>query len=251
MKLYHFTYKTTNIVNNKIYFGIHSTNNLEDGYIGSGRVFRLAIAKYGKASFVREILEFFDTREEASLAESVLITEEHINSPDCYNVSFGGENSLFRHSEATKAKISEKTKGSLNPRFGHRWSSEDKEKLAGFKGKKHSEVTKAKISKLHKGSKKSEETKAKISASNKGVSRGLGKKHSEETKSKMSKSKTGKANYRFDDRPVEATCIETGKKIKFSSKSEAGKYFRVKSSNISKACDGVYSKSVNHTWRYI
>ena len=33
---YHFVYQTTNTINNKIYIGIHSTNDINDGYQGSG-----------------------------------------------------------------------------------------------------------------------------------------------------------------------------------------------------------------------
>ena len=30
---YHFLYKTTNLINNKYYYGMHSTNNLNDGWV--------------------------------------------------------------------------------------------------------------------------------------------------------------------------------------------------------------------------
>lgn len=53
-------------------------------------------------------------------------------------------------------------------------------------GYKHTEETKAKLSESHNGKTVSEETKAKISESNKGISRNLGKTLSEETKALIS-----------------------------------------------------------------
>lgn len=52
-----FVYITTNIINGKQYIGSHATNNINDGYIGSGRIFLKAVNKYGKQNFQREILE--------------------------------------------------------------------------------------------------------------------------------------------------------------------------------------------------
>jgi hypothetical protein len=46
-KKFHFIYKTTNLLNNKFYIGMHSTSNLKDGYLGSGTHLRYAIRKYG------------------------------------------------------------------------------------------------------------------------------------------------------------------------------------------------------------
>ena len=53
--MYHYLYKITNKINNKIYIGIHSTDNLEDGYMGSGKAILRAINKYGKDKFTKDL----------------------------------------------------------------------------------------------------------------------------------------------------------------------------------------------------
>ena len=53
---YHYLYKITNTTNGKIYLGIHSTDNLDDGYFGSGTAFKKAITKYGKDNFIKDVL---------------------------------------------------------------------------------------------------------------------------------------------------------------------------------------------------
>jgi len=89
-KKYHYLYKTTNLINNKYYYGIHSTNNIDDGYLGSGTHLRHSIRKYGKMNFVKEILSYYNTREELLNAEKEIITEDLIRNRYCMNLSFGG-----------------------------------------------------------------------------------------------------------------------------------------------------------------
>lgn len=91
VKKYNYFYKITNNLNNHFYYGIHSTDNLEDGYMGSGTRLNYAYKKYGIENFTKEILKFFDTREECAEYEAEMVTEELIHNNECYNIVFGGE----------------------------------------------------------------------------------------------------------------------------------------------------------------
>lgn len=249
--MYNFTYLTTNLINGKMYYGVHSTKNINDGYIGSGKALKLAIQKYGISNFKREVLEYFDTRELASNAEAELITADIVNSDIWYNLNPGGDNCSSGHSETTKLKISKALSGKNNPRYGCKWSEIDKDKLAGFKGRTHSEESKQLMSKSRTGLRHSEETKHKMSLAQTGLIKAKGHKHTDETKFKISEAKSGKNNYRFDPRKVKATNLATSEEIIFESKHSAAKTLNISSSNISKACDGVYKSCKGFEWHYI
>jgi hypothetical protein len=87
----HYLYKTTCLVTNRWYIGMHSTSNLDDGYMGSGKRLRRSINKYGKDNHVREILDFFESRELLIEAEIKAITPEMITDKDCMNLMGGGK----------------------------------------------------------------------------------------------------------------------------------------------------------------
>lgn len=89
--IYHIVYKTTNIANKKIYIGVHSTTNLLDDYIGSGKILKKAIKKYGKEYFKREILFQFSTLEECYQKEAELINEDFVTDENTYNICVGGK----------------------------------------------------------------------------------------------------------------------------------------------------------------
>jgi hypothetical protein len=92
-------YLTTNIVNNKIYVGVHKTenSNIFDGYFGNGlslkdqyylnhpkEPFHYAVKKYGFKNFKREVIKSFKTIEEALALEEEIVNEEFIKREDTY-----------------------------------------------------------------------------------------------------------------------------------------------------------------------
>jgi hypothetical protein len=87
---HHFIYKTTCILNEQYYVGMHSTSNLDDGYLGSGKKLKRSIKKYGEENFKREILEFFESRDLLKKREAELIDDDLLNDPKCMNLQHGG-----------------------------------------------------------------------------------------------------------------------------------------------------------------
>jgi len=88
---YHYFYKITNNLNGHYYYGIHSTSNLEDGYMGSGYRLKRAYKKYGVENFTKKILKYFDSRKEASDYEAEVVNELLVEDKNCYNLINGGE----------------------------------------------------------------------------------------------------------------------------------------------------------------
>lgn len=99
-------YKTTNIINQKIYIGVHQTLNPDkfDGYLGCDTwcnrpssylnpktTFQRAVKKYGPINFKREVLHIFDTSQEAFDKEAELVTQEFVDNPNTYNMVLGGK----------------------------------------------------------------------------------------------------------------------------------------------------------------
>jgi hypothetical protein len=53
--MFYYIYKITNNTNQKYYIGMHKTSNLEDGYMGSGKLIKRAIQKHGQNGYLSEI----------------------------------------------------------------------------------------------------------------------------------------------------------------------------------------------------
>lgn len=133
--MYHYLYKVTNTSNQKYYIGVHSTTDLNDGYLGSGVAIKEAILKYGATNFSKEILEFFSSREEALKKESTIVTEDLVSDQNCYNLTTGGNSPPSRlnvlHSEETKDKISKYLNKNINKCKENGRKSWEKRKATG------------------------------------------------------------------------------------------------------------------------
>ena len=116
IKKIHYFYKITNLVNNKYYYGIHSTNNLNDGYMGSGKRITCAIKKYGIENFKKEILKYFNSRIELLEYEHLIVNKEILKDPLCYNLCQGGigfYNFFSNKNSSLKNKVTVSNDGGL------------------------------------------------------------------------------------------------------------------------------------------
>lgn len=91
---------------------MHSTDDLEDGYIGSGQVLWKSIKKYGKEQHHCEILEYLQHREALALREEELVNPDTLKDPLCMNLRTGGTGNYpgVILEEITRQKMSESQK---------------------------------------------------------------------------------------------------------------------------------------------
>lgn len=111
--MFGYIYKTTNLVNGKIYVGKHEASAFDTKYIGSGVVFSKALKKYGKENFECVLLEAVDSKEELNVREKYWIAKFKARDKRIgYNINEGGEgNPGYKHTDTCKAAMSEKKKG--------------------------------------------------------------------------------------------------------------------------------------------
>jgi len=169
-------YKTTNLINGKIYIGVHKTENPCDNYLGSGIAIKRAIKIYGSNNFKKEVLFEFDNPVDAYAKEKELVTSEFILLENTYNMTTGGSVSI-NWDEDRKLTHSMKVSGSNHPMFGKKHKPESIEKIrAKGLGKKHTEEFKKALSErltgkqsLVKGIPQSKESNEKRSIAHKNI----------------------------------------------------------------------------------
>lgn len=141
-----FIYLTYCKISGKIYIGQKYSRRGVDTYLGSGKLFKKALEKYGKDNFERHIIEFCDSREVLNLKERYWIKKYNSTDRDIgYNLAEGGT--------WGRCEITDKTRHKLS---------------MALRGRKVSDTTRLKISRSSKGKKMSLESRLKMSKSAKG-----------------------------------------------------------------------------------
>ena len=184
----HYIYLTTNNINGMKYIGKHY-GELDDTYLGSGKLLKQDILKYGKDNFTKSILHISnDDLENSEKEKQFIALYNAVSNPLFYNIHEGGSggNTTAGYSpeekEALRRKLSEINRGKNN----------------GMYGKHHTKQTKAFLSywaefERDNSRYKTDEFRQKMSKLTSGINNGMyGKKHTEESKQKMSINSKGK-----------------------------------------------------------
>lgn len=132
--MYYIVYETTNLINGKLYVGVHKTEDPDifDGYIGCGVSkkdqkkhinigFPAAVHKYGYDNFSRKILFTYPDTLAGMMAaydkEAEIVNEEWVRSDLNYNLVVGGQFRLYKN---LKKKVSQY---GLDGKFIRYWDS--------------------------------------------------------------------------------------------------------------------------------
>lgn len=125
-------YKTTCLVNGKIYIGQSKHNN--ENYFGSGMKILLALREYGKGNFIKEILKCnVKTQKKLNILEKIFIKKfDSTNSKIGYKILPGSSRGFGnKWNEEQKRLMREKMVGRYdgknNPNHGNKWSKKQKE----------------------------------------------------------------------------------------------------------------------------
>ena len=276
--MYGYIYKTTCVVNNKIYIGQKTSSTfLVESYLGSGTLLKKAVKKYGKENFYVELISECNSAQELNETEVYWIAQ--LNSIDKsigYNIAVGGQGGSKPLSDETKNKISKANKwkklsneqieflrkintGRPSKMKGKKLPVEWVEKVRQTKLSQHRHLTveqKEYLSKINKGKTLTEEHKQKISKALTGRPTEscsmYGKHHSEETKKKMSDTRKG---IKYSQETLnkmsksKSKCVmnfETGE-IFESVKDAQLKY----SGNIYNACYNPQKTAKGYHWSYV
>jgi hypothetical protein len=161
---------------------MHSTDNIDDDYFGSGYKIRRSIKKYGKNNHIKEIMEFLPDRKSLRQREKELVSETLLKDDFCMNLVVGGgggfisiegvKNGRKICDEILRKKHGDDFRRIIVKNYYENLSPEENEKRvekikigqknsnfdfgSTFRGKKHTEESKLKIGESNKIKQKGE-----------------------------------------------------------------------------------------------
>lgn len=132
--LYNILYKTTCMVNGKVYVGVHSSKTVEDSYIGGGiktdystglkdykdplsMPLGNCVRLYGVGAFKRVNLLYFNTVDDALIQEKRVVDHQWVRDRRTLNLKIGGIKPPRRV-------------GEKNGNYGNKWSQEMKDHIS-------------------------------------------------------------------------------------------------------------------------
>ena len=175
-KAHNICYQTIHLPTGIQYLGYHSTNDLDDGYIGSGPKFRAFRRGRPRSEFAFHILRDYPTREQARKWEEFAVTRQVVEDPRFMNNQLGGgggrplsSDALARRNAGIKAAhnrpeakakrsamMKERMAGSAErdaaiARLAHRRKSEEEKRKIGdaLRGGTHTEKSRRNMSEAH------------------------------------------------------------------------------------------------------
>ena len=160
----HYVYEITNLINGKKYIGKRSCKCPieEDKYMGSGKLLKKAIDKYGIDNFKKEILQVCNNEDEAYAWEDFYTLQVNAwDNPHYYNLRRGGMGGNTYMSEETRELISNNSK--------RMWEDEDyrSKMISILRAKGQTENFKSWVSKTSKKNWQNKDYREKIIASRK------------------------------------------------------------------------------------
>ena len=184
-KKHYIIYQITNLLNGKIYIGKHETTNIDDDYMGSGKLIKRAMKKYGIENFKKEILFDFETEAEMNSKEKEIVNEDFLLRGDVYNLMPGGSGGFSYAMEKWRAlQTDEAYKKFFSDKQKERWID------PGYRSKISKIMSNVWSNPTHKSKVKT--GLIKYYETHPGTF--LGKHHSEESKNKISKKRIGKVD---------------------------------------------------------
>jgi hypothetical protein len=106
---------------------MHSTDDLNDGYIGSGQRLSRSIKKHGRENHTCEIVEFLLDRGALILRETEIVSQQLLSDPLCLNMALGGVGGFTGGLEAYNATVSKEQRSKLAKDNPPTWSDRRKE----------------------------------------------------------------------------------------------------------------------------